>query len=42
MTIREIGKRRNGARSWCCVANAESKEENIRDRNGNHISKPLG
>ena len=23
MTIREIGKRGNRARSWCCIANAE-------------------
>ena len=23
MTIREIGERRNGARSRCCIANAE-------------------
>ena len=23
MTIREIGERGNGTRSWCCIANAE-------------------
>ena len=23
MTVREIGERRNGTRSWCCVADAE-------------------
>ena len=23
MTVREIGERGNGMRSWCCIANAE-------------------
>ena len=23
MTVREIGERGNGMKSWCCVANAE-------------------
>ena len=35
MTVREIGKRGNGTRSRCCIANVESKEESIRDINGN-------
>ena len=23
MVVREIGERRNGAKSWCCIANVE-------------------